>query len=494
MKNAFCTQPDQTFDMKQILGVFLILFLFTACTTDFESINTNPNAPVSVQPDLLLRQVIYNYGDEMSYEGFVAGNLLGQYFTMIDFNLFDRHSLTEPQFGGNPWPVIYRNLRDNEIMLASARENEAFAIYEGPALILKAYMAGALTDIYGDVPYSEALQGASGVVTPKYDTQEQIYLEKDGILDNLEQGISLLENYSGAAVLEGDILFGGDLQAWIRFAQSLRIKYLLRISDRVEVAESLQAIYDKGNYLSSNAENATFDFTDNQPNNFRMANLRSGDFNLFILSETMEDVLKNLEDPRLTVFFRPIGNDPTGSIYEGLQNGPDASQTSISVADFSLSGQIFREATGSLDANFMTAWETHFLLAEAAEKGLINADAQALYEEGVRLAFEYWNTLMPENYLTSGPAAYGQNGQDKIEQIITQKWIANIINGYEGWIEYRRTGYPELKPASGSLNNGLIPVRMPYPTDEAALNKDNFDAATATNDNSVNARVWWDVQ
>lgn len=480
--------------MNRILGVFTILFLFTACTTDFESINTNPNAPVSVQPELLLRQVIYNYGDEMSYEGFVAGNLLGQYFTMIDFNLFDRHSLTEPQFGGNPWPLMYRNLRDNEIMLASARSNEAFSVYEGPALVLKAYMAAALTDIYGDVPYSEALQGASGIVTPKYDMQEKIYLQDGGILDNLDQGISLLENYSGAIRLEGDILFGGDLQGWIRFAQSLRIKYLMRISDRVALSASLQAIYDSGNYITSNAGNAAFDFTDSQPNNFRMANLRAGDFNLFILSKTMEDIFKNLEDPRLRVFFRSIGDDFTGTVFVGLPNGPDASQTSISVSDYSLSGRIFREETSGLDANFMTAWETYFLLAEAAEKGLINADAQALYEEGVRLAFEYWNTDMPDTYLSSGLAAYGQNGQDKIEQIITQKWIANIINGYEGWTEYRRTGYPALQPVSSSLNDGLIPVRMPYPTDEAALNKDNFDAATATNDNSVNARVWWDVQ
>ena len=90
---------------------------------DFKEINTNPNAPVSVQPSLLLRQVIYDYGEQMSYEGFVAGNLLGQYLTAIDFNLFDRHSLTEPQFGGNPWPVLYRNLRDNEIILNRAQNN-----------------------------------------------------------------------------------------------------------------------------------------------------------------------------------------------------------------------------------------------------------------------------------------------------------------------------------------------------------------------------------
>lgn len=97
-------------------------------------------------------------------------------------------------------------------------------------------------------------------------------------------------------------------------------------------------------------------------------------------------------------------------------------------------------------------------------------------------------------YLSTGPAAYGLNGSDEIAQIIRQKWLANIINGYEGWIEWRRTGWPELLPVAASLNNGLIPVRMPYPSSEAALNPVGFEsAAAATQGNSINAPVWWDM-
>ncbi|MEL7223163.1 MAG: SusD/RagB family nutrient-binding outer membrane lipoprotein [Bacteroidota bacterium] len=474
-----------------ILPLFLVLGTF-ACTEDFEEINTNPNAPIEVQPSLLLRQVIYDYGEEMSYEGFVAGNLLGQYFTAIDFNLFDRHSLTEPQFGGNPWPVIYTNLRDNELILDQVVKNPTLVVYEGPALIMKAYLSMALTDLFGDVPYTDALQGTNGNVTPVYDNQADVYQGIVGILANLESGIDAINNYQGSIALEGDILFNGDLSAWVRFANSLRLKALMRISAKVDVAAAIQTIYDEGNYLSINDQNATYDFNDGQPNNFRMANLRAGDFNLFIMSATMEEILTNLNDPRRDVWFRPTGND--AAIYAGLLNGPDASQTSISVADYSLSGTIFREHTSDLDANFLTAWETHFLLAEAAERGLIDADAQSLYELAVQQAFEYWQTPTPADYLTTGPAAYKANGANPIEQIITQKWLANIINGYEGWIEYRRTGFPTLKTISASLNNDLIPVRLPYPTDEAALNPVNFNAAAAnTNGNSVNSMVWWDV-
>ncbi|MBV6647629.1 MAG: SusD/RagB family nutrient-binding outer membrane lipoprotein, partial [Cyclobacteriaceae bacterium] len=191
--------------------VALLIAFLSACDQGFEEINTNPNAPINVQPSLLLRQVIYDYGEQMSYEGFVAGNLLSQHFAMVDFNLFDRHDLSSPQLGGNPWPFIYTNMRDNQLILEESRENAVNRVYEGPALILKAFMAAALTDIYGDVPYFDALQGRQGNTTPIYDRQEDIYLQPGGVLDNLERGIQALSNYDGPTDLEGDILFDGDL-------------------------------------------------------------------------------------------------------------------------------------------------------------------------------------------------------------------------------------------------------------------------------------------
>jgi len=477
---------------KHIALLAFISLIINSCTKDFEEINTNTNAPVSVQPSLLLRQVIYNYGEEMSYEGFVAGGLLSQHMTALDFNLFDRHALKSPQLGGNPWAIFYRNLRDNEIIINQSRTNEADAVYEGPALIFKAYMTAGLTDIYGDVPYSEAFRGQEGIVQPVYDLQEVIYLQPGGILDNLDAGIAAIENYSGSIGLNGDVLFNGDLDAWVRFANSLKIKALMRISDKENVSARLQALFDDGNYISDNTQNAVFNFTDSEPNNFRMARLRAGDFGNFVLSETMEEILEDLDDDRINVLFRPRANNGNGDDYEGLLNGIDASSTSVLLADFSLAGTIFRENTGMLDANYMTAWETNFLLAEAAQRGLITAPAQTLYETGVTQAYEYWNTQLPVDYLTT-IGAYNANGNDPVEQIITQKWIASIINGYEGWIEWRRTGFPALKNVSASLNNDLIPVRMPYPAEEAALNADNYNtAAAATNDNDINVPVWWD--
>lgn len=486
-------RSEKNIKMKNIIYILTILSLITtSCTEDFEAINTNPNAPVSVQPSLLLRQVIYNFGEEMSYEGFVAGDLLAQHRTALDFNLFDRHALKSPQLGGNPWPVFYTNLRDNEIILNQSQSTAAFKVYEGPALILKAYMAAGLTDLFGDVPYFQAFNGINKTVTPVYDAQENIYLNEGGILDNLDKGIEAIENYNDVITLQGDILFNGDLQAWIRFANALKVKSLIRISSKMDVSADLQALFDADMFIKTNSQNAVFDFTNSDPNSFRLAQLRVGDFNNFVLSETMEDILVNLDDPRINTFFRPFSNS-TSNAFNGLLNGIDATSTSITLANFSLAGTAFREDTSSLDANFITAWEVYFAFAEAASKNLITADAQQLYETGVALAFEYWNTPLPADYLTN-EAAFNAVNKTPLEQIITQKWIASLINGYEGWVEYRRTGFPELRTISASLNNDVIPVRMPYPAEEATLNTENYNvAASATNDNSIDVGVWWSL-
>jgi hypothetical protein len=180
--------------------------------------------------------------------------------------------------------LFYRSLRDNELILQKAQNDPIFSVYEGPSLILKAYLTAGLTDIYGDVPYSEALQGNNGNTAPKYDSQETIYKGVNGILANLDKGILAIKNYTGTQSLVGDILFNGDLNGWERFANSLKIKALMRSSYVDTVSGRLQNILNEANYIGNNSQNATFDFTDGQPNNFRMANLRSGDFYLFIMS------------------------------------------------------------------------------------------------------------------------------------------------------------------------------------------------------------------
>ena len=476
--------------MKNLFTIFCLLF-FCACTEDFEAVNTNPNGPTEVQPELLFRQVLYGYGNDMGREGFTGGSLLGQHFAMTDFNLFDRHELSSPQEGGDPWPILYTALRDNETVLNAARTNPTAAVYEGPALVMKAYLAMQLTDLFGDVPYFEAFNARRGeVTTPQYDAQEDIYLAPTGVLSNLRSAFISMDQYSGAIPLGGDVLFEGDLSRWQRFAWSLWLKALLRISDREDVAINL--LFEEATeavFIETNAQNAAFAFAASPPNSFPIAEVRDGIFNVFLMSETAQLVYDELDDPRRATFYRPSSG--TGD-FIGIRNGI-VGGSSVDLATFSQPGRVWREETQNLAFNFMTAWEVDFLLAEATLRGFLPGDptAREYYERGVRKAFEYWRTELPEDYLTEGPAAYDEDRA--LEQIITQKWIASTGNAYEGWTEWRRTGFPTLLPVQASLNGGQIPVRMPYPNEEQALNFENYStAAAATDGNSINSPVWWD--
>ncbi len=470
------------------LGVVGLL-ASSACTEDFAEINTNPNAPTDVPASLLLRQVTYDVVEGMSYEGFTGGANLGHYFSADPgFNAFDRGDLLAPQFGGIPWPLLYRNLRDINIVLEKSRTSSTSAVYEGPALVMKTIIAGQLTDIFGDVPYTLAGEGRNGVVEPAYDTQESIYTGPEGLLANLTKAVEVMDAYRGAQALEGDILFAGKLDGWVRLANSLRLKYLLRASAELDASRlaAIGEIVQGGRYIQTAAQDAVYRFG-SAPNDFRFARARQGDFNNYLMSETLDSLADALADPRQELWFRAA----TAGGFNGIRNGL-APGSSVDGASVSLPGRIWREDASKLKGNYMTAWETHFVLAEAAARGYYPGDAKALYEEGVRLAFAYWNVVLPEGYLTTGAATF--DASKAVEQIVQQRWLASIGNGYEGWILWRRTGFPRFLAPLASLNGGMIPVRFPYPVNEQALNASNYAEAIGRlgGTNSPNVAVWWD--
>ena len=466
-----------------------LLAAAAGCTGEFDELNTNPNTPTEVPPALLLRQVTFDLADELSYEGFTGGANLGQYFSAVPgFNAFDRGDLLAPQFGGNPWPALYTNLRDIRLLREQAADDPSAGIYAGPAMVLEAYVGAVLTDLFGDVPFAEAGAGRDGTYAPTYDRQADIYLGPDGLLDLLERAVAQIDAREGAGRLEGDVLYGGEPEAYARMANSLRLKLLLRSSARLDAGQlaAIEDLYAEGRYIDEAAEDATFAFG-GAPNDFRFARARRGDFANYLESLTADSILTTLGDPREAVFFREAAGGGLVGVVNGLS--PDAA---LSTDTVSLPGIIFREEADRLRANFATAWETSLVLAEAAARGYLDADARALYERGVRQAFAYWGAELPTGYLTSGPAAF--DDERALEQIATQRWIANLGNGYEGWIEWRRTGHPRFYRPASSLNDGLIPIRFPYPVNEQALNADNYAEAIARigGGNSPNAPVWWD--
>lgn len=476
--------------MKIKYSLILFAFLVLSCTKEFEEINTNPNVPTVVNPQFLLTNIIWNAANNNGIDAWNAGNYLAQLTARKDFNEIDRWDLRSNQ---ELWDKSYLLLKDiNTLIELGEKENPG---YVGVAMVMRAFLASTLTDLWGDVPYSDALQGENqGNFTPVYDTQEAIYTGENGILDNLREAVKILEENIEGIPIRGDIMYNGDLDKWLRFANSLRVRYLLRISNRVEVGQELQQIVDAGKIFRDNADNGLVPYLASAPNQWFVHNIRSGDFGDVRMSTTIQEILLDLDDPRRTTWFRPteasiaIGQE----VYNGMPNGiGPATRGDYDFSEVSQPGIIFRELPNGVDAILMLYSELQFALAEAVQRGLINGDTKTYYETGIESNFAYYKVALPADYLSRPAVAFSQ--EDALEKIITQKWLASMLVGYEGWFNFRRTGFPALQVAVENLNNDQFPVRYIYPTTEQALNLNNYSQAVSRmGGDTYNVKGWWE--
>lgn len=472
------------FKIKYIL--LLALGLLGACT-ELEEFNVNTNAPETVAPQFLLSNVLYQAANNNSFEGWHAGNLLAQHTSNIEFLAVDRYNL-----GSNTplWNDTYRLLNDLQTMATSAPSNDA---YRGIGMIMKANLSALLTDLWTDVPYFEAIQGISdGNFTPAFDAQEAIYTAPGGILDLLNTGADLLSTTTDR--VEGDIMFNGNLEQWVKFANSLQLRYLMRISGKTEVAAAMQAIVDEGNFIQDNTDNALIPYLTAAPNQWFIFTEREGRYTDVRMSTTIEGIFDELDDPREAVFFKPTANSVANGNpdFHGLPNGLSReSQNQFSFNDISLLGAILRDEPDGVDALFLKASEVYFILAEAASRGLISGSAADYYEAGIRTSLAYFGVSESDDYLAQ--ATVMLNGTNDLEKILTQKWIASFLNGYEAWLDIRRTGIPAMTISPDNLNQGLYPVRYTYPESEQAVNGANYQVAVdRIGGDDYNSTGWWE--
>lgn len=475
---------------NNIVCTVLILLTIVSCTRDFEEINTNPNQPEAVGADLLLATVISTVANEAATSGWGRGNVVSQLTAKINFTGFDRY-----EWGAESglWNTYYGILPEIDLILTSSQQEETKnTSYEGIALLLRSYVFSILTDNWGNIPFSEAIRGTENNFTPKYDTQEAIYT---ALLKDLKKAVALLEEKQ--PILGGDMLYDGDMDKWVRFGNSLRLRYLLRVSNKKDVATEIQAIFSSGKYISTNEENAVMNYPGStQIDSWPISTSRIGSFDEYRLSKTSEQVLKQFEDERLSAWFQPTDN-PTDapSLLVGLPNGlseDNASNYNGGASNVSRINQAyFFDAPDKVKAAIIQAAEVQFILAEAAQKGWITADAKTLYETGVRLSFEYWEVPQDiDAYLAQTGVAF----DDTLEIILTQKWLASFLVGFEGWYDYRRTGFPTfITPGPDNVNSDVVPVRFLYPDSEQTLNKENYDQVVSDiGGNTINIKAWWE--
>ncbi len=474
-----------------------LLLAVSSCDKNFEVINKDPYAVLNVTPDLLLPTVIRGSVNRVMDDGWAIGNIVVQQTSKIQFVNEDRYIWGDRS---GLWNAMYGVLRDvNNLYLLS--DESGSNNYKGIALVMKSWIFSVLTDAYGDIPYAEAIKGKTdALLTPVYDPQEQVYT---GILADLAEANELLGS-SGEAI-GGDILFGGDVLAWKKLANSLRLRYLMRISDKRDVSADMRAIIANPAQFpvfESNGDNGTLIYLAEAPNQFPLHTTRVGSFDEFRLSKNLGDKLLSFEDPRIAVYARPTAAsaNTANPVYVGVPNGlsdVDALGYNGGVQNVSRIGNLYFEgaitATGRQVAKgyIMAYPELMFILAEAAQKGLITGSAATYYEQGITAAFAYVDATMPSNYLTRNGVAY--NEDRALELIGTQKWIALFFTGLEAWFDWRRTDYPEIVAGPSNQNNDRVPVRYQYPLAEQSNNGSNRAAAVDRQGaDDINTKVWWD--
>lgn len=461
---------------------------FGSCSKEFEKINTNPNAPEQVDAQFLLSNILWNAANNNAVDAWNAGNFLAQLTAKHNFNEIDRYDIRTNTELWNKTYLLLNDVKSLETLAENGNQT-----YKGIALVMRAFLFATLTDLWGDVPYSEAIKGTSdNNFSPKYDTQEEIYTGNEGILQTLRDAVTILDGSRNNLPIKGDLIYNGNVDQWIRFANSLRVRYLLRVSNKINVASEMQTIVSSNLLMQSNMDNSLVPYLATAPSQWFVHTIREGDYSGVRMSSMIDSVLTNLNDPRLQVWFKPTSASVGMGmpVYKSIPNGlGPASIGQYDLADVSTLGAIFRDQPAGVNAVLMLYSELQFALAEAAQRGLIGGSAQMYYENGIQASFDYYNTTMPSNYLVQSEVAW----DGSLSKIITQKWLASMLVGYEGWFNYRRTGFPVLKQAVDNVNNDMVPVRYRYPDTEKAVNPNNYNAAVSRiGGDTYNIKVWWD--
>lgn len=463
-----------------VLGLFFVV----ACDRNFEEINTNPNDAISVPSGLLTADIVRNAANIMysSFVGADMGSCWSQQWAKVNYEEEERYKIRNSVIEATIWQGMY------EDVISDAYSMEQLAIEEGNSssqavgIIMQVYGYSVLTDMFGMIPFSEAMKSADGILSPKYDSQEDVY---NGLLAMLDNANDLLAEGNGEINASADILYNGSTSGWQKFANSLKFRLLMRISSKVDVSADLQAIASSRAVFTSNDDEAKLVYLDADPNANPIyeAIVYRSRFE-YKMNSVMVDMLKDLNDPRLPVFAM-VNNDGE---YRGKPAGIDAvPNDDYNYDNVSSIGEFY--INPNLEGFFMSYSELMFLMAEAANKGFITGDAATYYNNGVKASMEFNGVAGDfDTYITQAGVAY----DGTLQQIAEQNWIGLFCQGVESWTEWRRTGYPELEAAIEGVLGDQLPSRYTYPAIEQSVNAGSYGAAVdAQGDDLLTTKVWW---
>lgn len=479
------------------IALFAGLLTSTVACNDFGDMNVNPNNPSAPNTASLFTGAIRNVGtinNQVGPGGYnIVPALYVQQFGDITYIEDSRYKTINFSYNGlyaNPGPLINLqqiiDLNSGDATKTTAAANGSNANQIAIARILKAYFFQFITDRWGDIPYSQALKGSANF-SPAFDTQQSIYN------DLFKEWKEAVAQFDGGTTIAGDIMLNGDVSRWKKFANSLRLLAALRLSkvDPTKGKTEFAAALADG-VLTSNSDNVQYKFLSEQNNqnalydNYTFSNRKD-----FAVANTFVDYLKKVSDPRLPYLAAPNQRGEYVGVPYGVFPAAGPAQ------NFSLAGSQLSQQNSPV--NVLTYAQVLFAQAEAAKLGWTSGNAQTLYQDAVKASMQQW---MGTGYTEAAYTAYiAQPGvaytdATALEKIGYQRWIALFAQGQEAWNNWRRTGYPALKPAPTTLNGGTeIPRRLAYPVQETTLNATNYAAVVARQGKDDQyTRVWWDKQ
>lgn len=457
--------------MKKLTLLFFTLLFFGSCDMleIDDDININPNSPSEASgPQLIANAMRYLPGLSSN----TSGQFMAQYLAETQYVVASRY----PEEGTSFYTYYQNPLINLQTVLENSTSDNQLAV----AKILKAYFFWHVTDRWGDVPYSEALQGAEDF-TPAYDTQESIY---ENLFALLEEGVNQIDESTS---LGSDIMYGGDMVRWKKFGNTVRLLMALRLSEVDEdwAEEEFNNALDAG-IMESNDDNFVYQHLDDQSNeNYWYSQIERQSREWWALTETLVEIMEPVEDPRLPIYGDPARSD---SEFSGLPIGSDPAAENTE--EFSLLGEAIRQQDAPVQ--LVTYAQVLFALAEASERNWITDSPDVHYNSAIENSILQWtgSTDSVADFLAQPEVVF--DPLNAMEQIATQRYVHLFLHGYEGWAEWRRTGYPNLVPSNGND----VPTRQSYTSDEAFNNTENYEEAVQRQfggNDGLYELIWWDA-
>ncbi len=516
------------------LAAVLAVVVGTAGCDEFKNltdINENPNAPTALAPEFVLPSLVRGLAEQLLGEDNIdmrPASQWVQHIARIQYAFSGRYDLGS-DFGSRDWGSFYSLSGDPpngifvlavQMLYGALALEPADANQVAVAKILKAYAAHNLTDIFGDVPYFDAVKGGDPddpVIRPVYDSQSDIY---DDLFKELTEASTMI-NTGAPGFTGGDLVYAGDMERWRRFANSLRLRLAMRIAEvSPGKAQSEAAAAVAAGVMEDHSHTAKLQYSAAAPDQNPMwvgFVERPGDYRP---AKTLADTMLARGDPRIRFHLDPtedFQNGLTDVQFRGMPHGyaDDRAfdENDPPSRDFSYVSQVgaWHLRPGG-PAFFMEYAETLLLQAEAAYRGWIQGSAQDFYERGITASMEVYAADLPRDagaFLTppvpgidqseidaylAHPLVDWNGGQGQLELIYTAYWLQLWDQGVEAFSKYRRTNVPYLVPGIDAFN-AMVPQRWPYPRSEQTFNETNVQAAISAQggDDAWDGRVWWDV-